>query len=422
VPQEIAALDGCPSLAPKARAVCDGDPGTRATWLNDDLYPPTYYTTMGTLASTHVVLSTIAIRIVNVLLAAALLLVALLLAPPRLGRAYLLALVIGLIPLGLFLVASTNPSGWMVIGAAGLWVFAATWLVDQGAGRRRRVGTAVALVVSAVLLTARGDGAVLAAAILAAALVLHSPQMSELRRPATWWPFAAVVGCSAFALLTSSQVGVHSSGMKGEGSPSSGYEALPPAAGLDSGQVLVTNLLDYPRLVAAALGWPDEGLGGLGWLDVRVPALTGFVMLVVLGAAVLLGLSDVWRRKALAATILLVPLVVFPLVVLQRGGHVVGLVVQGRYLLPVLIVFLAILMSSRASTPAWPTTRAVGLALGTGLWLAQATALLAIISFYQWTPWPELPISALLAVGLIGSAGFSFSVVATLGRQSRLAG
>lgn len=422
VPQEIAYLNDCPSLEPSSRAACAADQSRRADWLNDGLYPPVYYATMGTMASGNVVASTVAMRLVNVLLAATLLGAALLVAPARLARAYLLAFVIGAVPLGLFLIASTNPSGWLIVGSAGLWVFTATWLVDHGSVRSRRTVTAIGLLGSAALMTARGDGAILSLVIIAAALVLHAPSRPLMARPRTWWPLAVVAGWSAITLLTSSQVAVHSSGMKGEGSPSSGYEALPPSPGFGGAQLLVNNVLDFPRLVAAALGWPDEGaLGGLGWLDVRIPALTGFVMLVILGGAVLIGLSDIWPRKAIAAVLLLVPLVLLPLVVLQRGDHVVGYNVQGRYLLPPLVVLLAIWLTSRVGTPRWPTNRAVGRAFALGVWLALATATLALVSFYQWSPAAWLSDAVVLATSLLASAAFAWCVAAALGRLSHQA-
>jgi hypothetical protein len=84
--------------------------------LIDNLYPTVYYWSMSWFASDDVVASTITMRVVNSLLAVIGFTVLIVALPLQLRRIPLVGLLVSVIPLGVFLIASTNPSGWSYVG------------------------------------------------------------------------------------------------------------------------------------------------------------------------------------------------------------------------------------------------------------------------------------------------------------------
>ena len=77
---------------------------------------------------------------------------------------------------------------------------------------------------------------------LAAALVVGSRNL----RAQVWrlWPFAAAGAVCLLILLTSSQVAVHASGMKGEQTTGTGYSVFVPSHGLPPDVLVAHNLQD----------------------------------------------------------------------------------------------------------------------------------------------------------------------------------
>jgi hypothetical protein len=90
-------------------------PFSRAN-LKDNLYPPVYYWTMSWFATENVATSTITMRIANSILAVLGLAVVIAVLPHHLRRIPLVGILMSAMPLGIFLIASTNPSGWAFFG------------------------------------------------------------------------------------------------------------------------------------------------------------------------------------------------------------------------------------------------------------------------------------------------------------------
>jgi hypothetical protein len=154
--------------------------------------------------------------------------------------------------------------------------------------------------------------------------------LAGVGRLRTAWPSALLLAVisvlGAFTYLTHGTPSFVDGGAGGIG----GAE---PGLGL-----LLTNASYLPILFAQALGF-----GGLGWNDTVLPPLVGVVGLLSLGALAYAGLTVLPRRKAWAAGLALLAVMVVPLVVLQRDGLTVGEAVQPRYLLPLLSLLVLVL-------------------------------------------------------------------------------
>src|SRR5690606_31477443 len=122
--------------------------------------PPLYYAVMGLFTGDDVQLSALAMRVFTVVLFVGLMTALYLLLPVQHRPALIIGWAVTTLPLGVFLLASNNPSAWAVIGVGTSWISLLGYFETRGA-RRVALG---ALYVLAMLMAAgsRGDAAVYA--------------------------------------------------------------------------------------------------------------------------------------------------------------------------------------------------------------------------------------------------------------------
>lgn len=318
------------------------------------LYPGGFYSVMSFLVGDDVERSVAAMRLLNALLATALLAAVLRLLPAGLSAAAVLAVTVTFVPLGLSLMASTNPSSWAIIGIGTYWALALGLLRRRRWDDRRGVLITIAVVVAGLMTVAsRVDAS--AYLVLATIVVLT---LAGWRRAVAAPGRLAVLGAlSALAVLTYLGRGEVVAGGTGMGSTD-------PGAGL-----LLTNLAYLPVLIQGAVGgW------ALGWNDTVMPPFVPVVGTLVLGALAYRGLARASRSQLFAVGLALIALVAVPVGFLQANGLGVGEVVQPRYLLPLLTLLVGVLaLGPRLGAPlALPALPAWVIAAG-----LSASALLA---------------------------------------------
>lgn len=313
-------------------------------------YPPVFYLTLGVFASPDIAVSTVVMRLVNAaVFVLAVSLVLMLLRPGQRGPV-VWASVAALVPLGVFIIPSVNPSSWAVL--AGLLVWVACFGYFTAESRGRRIGlAALTLVIGCMGAGARGDSAVFVAFAALAAMILS---FEASRR---WWRLGVLpmvliaVGAGFFFLAGQStdiaKVGASTAGAHGSAEHAAGTDEA--AAGASAGAVdavagetsalnsVLANLMDLPWLWTGGTGtW------GLGWLDTPMPVAVWVLMIGALFALVLWGVRAMNARKGLVLCIALAALTVIPLYILYGKGLRVGEWVQPRYLLPLLLIFVGV--------------------------------------------------------------------------------
>lgn len=287
-------------------------------------YPPVYYATMGVFAGGDIVASALAMRLINAALFVALSSLVFWLLPER-RPTVVWAWLITTMPLGLFLIASNNPSGWAVTGIGTAWLALLGYFQTRG---WRRIVLAAAFVIGALMAAgSRGDAALYVVGAIGIVGILTFTR-SRTYLLALVLPAIVASICLVF-FFTSGQIGAGVNGFGGAGSSSSeGTEAQLSGAGL-----LAYNLLNVPFLWAGVFGqW------GLGWLDTSMPAivpLAATAVFVAVGFAGIRGME--WRRLVGVLGVVLV-LIVVPVYVLTQGGDQVGQGVQPRYILPLIVL------------------------------------------------------------------------------------
>lgn len=313
---------------------------------NDRGYPGLFYTAMRLFVRDSVPESVLTMRIVNLLLASVMLGATIAVATPLLRRAVALSWLSTLVPLTLFFVPSTNPTSWVLIGLGTYWALLLRFLTGP-AGWGRRLAGGLALVSAVITAGARADGAAFLCVITVAVAVLALPHPRDLLQPRMALAAVVVLG-SVGVFLTTGQSGAL--GGIGDSVP------LPGRSGLT---LLAQNAYNYPGLLLGVfgVGW------GLGWLDTGIPSSAGALATAIPFALLVLSSSTFWRRKAIAVTLVALPILILPLYILQSGGNVVGENVQPRYLLPLVMVGLGLCLLGRGESPGGWSVGGGGLAL-----------------------------------------------------------
>lgn len=323
----------CFSFSPAVSAQCPLDDEATVETSRGNFagnYPPVFYSVMGVFASPDIAVSTVIMRLFNAaLLVGAVSAILVLLRPGQRGPMIWSAVVV-LVPLGVFIVPSVNPSSWSVIAGLTVWLATYGYFTAETRGRRIALG-AIAAVLAVMGAGARGDSAVYVAFAALAAAILTFERTRSWARLALL-PLAIIVIGAVFFLSAGQSTGAASVGVvEGSGAAGPSGEAASPL------NTLLANLMDLPWLWTGGTGtW------GLGWLDTPVPPSVWVLMIGALTALVVWGLRIMDRRKGLVLILGLLALVAIPLYVLYGYGARVGEQVQPRYLLPLLLIVVGV--------------------------------------------------------------------------------
>ena len=345
VPAWTVAAPGCFAFHPDTPASCQdeaalaGTATTSAARANlTGSYPPGFYLALGLLVGPDVPASVYAMRIADAALLVLLFAVALALAPPAVRQAGLLGLLVVGGPLGWFLFASTNPSAWAVGGSGALVISVLGYLLHDDDRRATRMLIPAAIAVL-LCVSSRADAAGYAAIIVVAAAIaaLLRPGTPRRRRRVLLAAAAAVLVALAVALA---MVGQASTGVGGAGG------TVAPL-GVD-----VRNVINLPYLLLGSIGF-----WGLGWLDTRMPIGLPIAAALALGGIVMLGLGRVPRWMLPGIAIAVAALVVLPLRVLHARGLSIGEFVQPRYMLPLLLAVVMMILAPPTATSMLRLTR-----------------------------------------------------------------
>ncbi len=350
----------------KCESQLAGDPSLVAINSPAGRYNPVYYAVVGwpLTLSPHLP-GVLAARLISAALCAALFGWATLVALSLRRRGALAGLVVALTPMAAGLAGAVNPNGIEIAAGAGLSVALIAILLEPDSAGARRCAWWLAGVSGGIMLTVRALGPLWFAMIVAIMLLplgfAAYRTLARCRR--TWW-------------LVGSWVIV---GLAGAGwtlwrrtYEIIGYPAEHPV-GL--GYVVKLDLVREFGTTAKEL------IGVMGWLDTELPMQVYIAWWMSIGALLILactfgGAADRWRIGAIGTLGLVVPMA---LEALQFNTY--NFVLQGRYLLPMLVgvpilagyvlaeripfdltprltgVFAAVLLTAQVASLCWVMTR-----------------------------------------------------------------
>jgi hypothetical protein len=377
VPEGVTVGQHCYARDPAKSAACQESllhaPAVANTLTNRgsfaNNYPPVFYAVMGALVTADIAVSVVLMRVLTILLFCGIA-VGLFLALPRHRRAPLIwGWALTVVPLGMFLLASNNPSSWAIIGLGSGWISLLGYLETSG---RRKVVLAGLLVVSVVMASgARADAAVYSVIAMGATVLLT---FRRERRYLIDLILPAVLSVVAFLFFVSSQQSAVVSG----GLPSDGSSAGsgPTTAGNGLLSLVAFNLLNLPSLWSGIFGgW------GLGWLDTAMPAVVTAGGIIAFLVATAIGVGREWGRKVIVVCLLVLAIWLIPVYVLVQGGQHVGDTVQPRYILPLMIVLAGVALLTQRDRPI-PWGRFQIIMIGVALVVSNTVALQTNIRRY----------------------------------------
>ena len=306
-------------------------------------YPPLFYGMMRLFVSENIELSVISMRIFNALLFCVVLAATFLLISTTNRKTLFWMWTGSLVPLGLFLIPSVNPSSWAIIAVGTSWIVFDAFLEAEGI-RKIFSGTLFSLLV-VMAAGARGDAAIYVCLTSAVVVVFNFSRIKIFWKK-LWLPL--VMGAVAmFLFFSSAQSSVASTGLYSGG-------AAPHWSLAEKIQLLLANLIQLPALWAgvfgmSSIGAPPVTIGNLGWLDTQMPMIVWLPALAVYISLFYGGLRNISKLKLCSLAVVVLAITALPLYVLQRSFAGVGAEVQPRYLLPLIIVLLGIALLSTES-------------------------------------------------------------------------
>ena len=328
VPAAVVLAARCFAFEPSVSGTCTEDvaPGlveTKRSDASDRKYPDLFYAVMSVFARPDVVASIVTMRLVAAAMFTALVTALFFALPARIRPAYTWGAVATAVPLGMFIVASVNPSGWAVLSGITLWAATLGWLTETD--RRRLIVLGVLATIACLVgAGARGDAAVYGVMAMTAAAIVAFDRSREY-----WMRLLLMVGLTVMSVVlffTAGQGSVVDPSGLGQESPLSEVTRL-----------AVMNIQRLPELWIGVLGF-----WGLGWLDTAMPAVVWVTTVAIVVALIVIGLRGADRRRMLAVGMVFLALVAVPMYILTNDEVLVGSYVQPRYIQPILIVLVGL--------------------------------------------------------------------------------
>ena len=369
---------GSPTTSAGCQPFMDGtdprlqpDPGSD---VDRNLYPGGFYAVLHFFTNPNIEMGILAMRLFNVALFVgfgALLWIAL---PQRLQKTLVWSWALTLIPLAVFLIPSTNPTSWAVIGVGMAWLALLGYFEADG-WRMYALGAAY-LVLVAMATAARSDSTLFVGATSIVTLLMTQADIRTLVRRFAL-PATAGLAVIAWLLFKPGQVGIIAEGF-GARDQQSYPDELPWQTGAEVSSgfdwaLLWYNMWDVPALWLGMFG--DYPWGALGWLDTVMPqAVTVLVTWMILGVT-FIALQRAWWQKWVSAGLMIFLAWGIPVWTLQLGGHKTGEQIQPRYLLPLFIVAIGVLLLQKTGDRVLISSRAGQVGIIVALSLANAIAL-----------------------------------------------
>ena len=338
--------------------------------------PNLYYRAMHQLISDDLAVSTMRMRIANLLVVILMVGGASVVATPAVRRALLLSFAVVSVPLGLFLMTSLNTSAWGLAGLATFWANALTVLTHPQ--RWNRIAASGLAVLSLALgLGSRTEAGIhISVTIVVLAILWLGASRQALRGERGEGLLgdrkvqALIVGAVLLTIGAIVALAPRSAGLSGVlADIGDGYNRL---AGRGIGDPFLAIAFEVPSLWTGALGH----VWGLGALDTPIPMLATLPIAGIFVALFTLGIQRSSRPRTAAVTTIGVALFAFPMFALMRSGLLVYEQLQPRQfmvLLYVLLGFAALSFRDDTGLVVTPTMRAVTVS---GLTMAHAVALL----------------------------------------------
>jgi hypothetical protein len=259
------------------------------------------------------------------------------------------------LPLGVFLMASTNPSGWAYFS---IIIFFSSYLGFLSTSSNRGKLIFGTLSAGSLLLAAgsRPDAAIYAVIAMGLAILLNLSR--KLISPVN-----VVTSLNFFSAAAFSYLSVGTGSVVVSGGLALPDQELPAPS-------FFVNMASLPNLWIGVFG-----TSGLGWLDTEMPAIVWAVTLSIYTGLIFLSVRWFSFKQSIGVSVVFLALVAIPLYILTVSGLSVGQQVQPRYLLPLIALLGASALYRSSSSSGLELTRGQVWIVGAGLFIANTISL-----------------------------------------------
>lgn len=367
-------------------------------WFPSSSYSIGFFKTMRAFAGENLVLSVQIMRIFNVLVAGFFLFWALSLSTRAVARGLAISWGVSIIPIGIFFIASVNPSSWTIIGTGVYWAFLASALSAESKTKRQERLLWLGVVSSAILaLLARTDSGIYLVVASVAVLVwrwreVFAKYSIKGLSSAAMGLFALIVVTSTiivnrFQSVTFSFPGAQTSTDHPAPLTKALLELPAFAFGLFGGQ-MPKFIVKESEVFHGEAGYSFHGyIFGVGWTEFPLPSLVGLIIGAAAIAIILLGLTRYTKTRLVALVIIIFAFILQ--MTLMRASQGFSMInnanLQPRYFFPYALLFVGIAASVSVSRKPF-LSRAQTLFLVTPLILAGSLAWLAVATRYAVSP------------------------------------
>jgi hypothetical protein len=356
----------------------------RTTHVNNikEIYPGIFYKYHSLLKSENIKLSNLLMRVSNIIF----LLISVVLIFYTRGKSsfsvkYVWSLILPMIPLGMFIVPSTNPSSWSYISGVTLF---ALFLILMNPIEEKQKNYLILLPILAYWTTlnfSRADGSYFSI-IICLGLILK------------WFSTSRNIRNLMFLLtatLASTLILVQQNNVEAtvEGGLNLGIERDGQTSSLD---IFKFNVMHIFYFFKGAFGFT-----GLGWLDTYVPAFVWIVLSLYVSAVIVYSFFSLLKQKRIyqmASTLFIAfSFLATPIIVLQLNKAFTGEIVQARYVLPLLpVIILSLIEDQDFKSIDWRNIVLLSLPI---LFVTYSISLMANINRYSSSQYSGIDIRSL---------------------------
>lgn len=346
----------CYAFEPDKTAVCEiTDSFAPTTRSNGGENPRIFYWVNSWFASNDITASVISIRFFNSILTVLGFAAVAFALPRHLRRVPVVSAVSIAVPLGLFILPSTNPSAWGVYAVV-LFFCALLGFVVTKNRRSRWILGIIALITLLMSAGSRPDSALYTLVAVAAVVIITFTR--KMINPVSISIAAALLLMGAAFLFGSANTLATLTGA--------------PGGGLTTftGGQLYANIINLPTLWVGGFG-----VWGLGWLDTAMSPIVWVVGWGVFLSLVFAAIMHFNLQQGLSVLLIFAALIFVPLLALSASALLVGQFVQPRYLTGLLGMMVAASMFRSSMNSGLMMSRAQVWIIGFALVFAHIIAL-----------------------------------------------
>ena len=333
-PLPLSAAPQCFAFRSDVSAACQSD---TFSWDDTSLvdsrtneikrFPNGFYAFLNFFISSNLIFSILAMRMINSLLFIFLFVATFFSISSSLRPSLIISWLVTLIPLGIYTIASTNPSSWIIVGLGFFWINLLNMIKVKQFGKDFIFSILLVFITALIALLSRSEASIYIPIAITATLIISYKALIPLN-PFNLSKLLAIFSVFAASLIlfarTPSSLGV-STGLPG-GDPNRSLQA-----------VWFSNILEFPVLIYGSFGaW------SLGWLDTPISKSVFFSIFLVFSGILFGSFKNISKAKFAALIFLMGSTAFITLRVLALGKNLVGENVQPRYLLPLLIVLIGV--------------------------------------------------------------------------------